>query len=95
MGNCASGENPRAVNVGGIHGGYVTNNSSGSVKITNRKSPKISLDVMGGVREIKMKSASISYSLKYCYVSQRGYYPQSPHKANQDSYLVCETVGGE
>lgn len=95
MGNCASGENPRAVSVGGIHGGYVTNNSSGSVKITNRKSPKISLDVMGGVREIKMKSASISYSLKYCYVSQRGYYPQSPHKANQDSYLVCENVGGD
>ena len=94
MGNCASGENPRAVSVGGIHGGYVTNNSSGSVKITNRKSSKIILDAMGEVREIKMKGGSMSYSLSYCYVSRRGFYPQNPYKANQDSYLVYENLGG-
>eukprot|EP00536_Pseudo-nitzschia_multiseries_P002530 jgi/Psemu1/183680/e_gw1.34.202.1 len=31
--------------------------------------------------------------LKYAYVSQRGYYPDSPNKANQDSYSVVERFG--
>ncbi|VEU35633.1 unnamed protein product [Pseudo-nitzschia multistriata] len=31
--------------------------------------------------------------LKYAYFSQRGYYPDSPNKANQDAYSVTERVG--
>eukprot|EP00537_Pseudo-nitzschia_pungens_P005841 CAMPEP_0172371138 /NCGR_PEP_ID=MMETSP1060-20121228/41277_1 /TAXON_ID=37318 /ORGANISM="Pseudo-nitzschia pungens, Strain cf. cingulata" /LENGTH=747 /DNA_ID=CAMNT_0013096661 /DNA_START=139 /DNA_END=2382 /DNA_ORIENTATION=- len=31
--------------------------------------------------------------LKYAYFSQRGYYPDNPNKANQDSYSVVERFG--
>lgn len=34
-------------------------------------------------------------SLKYVYVSQRGFYPTDPSKANQDSYVVCESLLGD
>jgi serine/threonine protein phosphatase PrpC/CRP-like cAMP-binding protein len=31
--------------------------------------------------------------LRYAYVSQKGYYPDDPHKANQDAYCVTERFG--
>lgn len=31
--------------------------------------------------------------LRYAYVSQKGYYPDDPHKPNQDSYSVIERFG--
>ena len=95
MGNCGSHGSVRTVSGGGIHSGNVTNNANGATKITNKRSSKIILDVMGEVRRIQMKGVSMSYSLSYCYVSQRGYYPENPSKANQDSYLIYENVGGE
>lgn len=30
----------------------------------------------------------------YAYISQRGYYPDSPHKANQDAFYVMPNFGG-
>jgi cGMP-dependent protein kinase len=33
--------------------------------------------------------------LQYCYVCQRGYYPNSLKKANQDSYLISESYLGD
>lgn len=32
-------------------------------------------------------------SLKYAWVSQRGYYPRSPNKENQDTFLIRPTFG--
>ncbi|GBF88184.1 phosphatase 2C and cyclic nucleotide-binding kinase domain-containing protein [Raphidocelis subcapitata] len=34
------------------------------------------------------------YSIKYAYVSQRGYYPDSPDKPNQDAFCVHTYFGG-
>jgi hypothetical protein len=35
------------------------------------------------------------YSIRYAYVSQRGYYPDSPDKLNQDAFCVHTYFGGE
>mmetsp|Transcript_26290 Transcript_26290/g.44354 ORF Transcript_26290/g.44354 Transcript_26290/m.44354 type:complete len:1053 (-) Transcript_26290:234-3392(-) len=35
------------------------------------------------------------FSIKYAYVCQRGYYPDSPNKLNQDAYCIHENFGGE
>ena len=36
----------------------------------------------------EVPSEAGSYSLEYAYISQRGYYPESLHKKNQDTYCV-------
>lgn len=35
------------------------------------------------------------YTIRYAYVSQRGYYPDSPDKANQDSFCVHTYFNGD
>ncbi|PNW77593.1 hypothetical protein CHLRE_10g443550v5 [Chlamydomonas reinhardtii] len=35
------------------------------------------------------------YTIRYAFVSQRGYYPDAPHKANQDSFCVHTYFGGD
>lgn len=35
------------------------------------------------------------YTIRYAYVSQRGYYPDSPDKLNQDAFCVHTYFGGE
>jgi hypothetical protein len=35
------------------------------------------------------------YTIRYAYVSQRGYYPDSPDKANQDSFCVHTSFNGD
>merc|ERR1712224_1009230 len=34
------------------------------------------------------------YSLRYAYLSQRGYYPEDLYKNNQDSFKIVESFGG-
>jgi hypothetical protein len=36
----------------------------------------------------------VSYTLQYAYVSQRGLYPDSPHKENQDAFVALPSFGG-
>jgi serine/threonine protein phosphatase PrpC/CRP-like cAMP-binding protein len=33
--------------------------------------------------------------LRYAFLSQRGYYPDDPHKANQDAYLIKDKFSGQ
>lgn len=35
------------------------------------------------------------YTIRYAFVSQRGYYPDAPNKANQDSFCVQTYFGGD
>eukprot|EP00878_Enallax_costatus_P011720 GHUV01012235.1.p2 GENE.GHUV01012235.1~~GHUV01012235.1.p2 ORF type:complete len:150 (+),score=9.45 GHUV01012235.1:418-867(+) len=35
------------------------------------------------------------YTIRYAYVSQRGYYPDSPDKQNQDSFCVHTAFNGD
>jgi serine/threonine protein phosphatase PrpC len=37
----------------------------------------------------------LNVQVKYAYVTQRGYYPDTPDKANQDTFIVRKDVGGD
>lgn len=43
-------------------------------------------------KSIQVISDDYSYSVQYCFVSQRGYYPQQINKANQDSFLIANQI---
>lgn len=61
----------------------------------NEKCPMVRLDTSKGTKDIlNMVGSDFEVDIKYCYVSQRGYYPNALNKANQDSYLVMENVLG-
>lgn len=60
-------------------------------KIINKKCPTDRYDHCNEVSKLEITGGkSYDYSLRYCYVSQRGYYPNAMGKANQDSYVICE-----
>ena len=96
MGNvCSGGGGKSGVGPQKRRGSLVSRMPQGGVKITNEKCPLIQMDAIEEVRQEQLNGLNMSYSLKYCFVSQRGYYPQSPNKANQDSYLIYERVCGD
>ena len=64
-------------------------------EIINDKCSMERLDAANGSKIFNIKGKNYDYKLKYCYVSQRGYYPQSLNKANQDSYSIQETWYGD
>ena len=45
------------------------------MQIINDKCPHIRLDHNDAPRKLKIEGSEYSYELSYCYVSQRGYYP--------------------
>ena len=61
----------------------------------NEKSPRIRLDVGESRKEYPIIGDSIRFEMSYCYLSQRGYYPNALGKANQDSYAICENFLGD
>ena len=64
----------------------------------NAKSPRVRMDVFSGADKSTWRSIvgdSVDYKLKFCYISQRGYYPNAMGKANQDSYAICEEFMGD
>lgn len=61
-------------------------------KIVNQLSPKIRLDHSSDMKNLVVDGSRYDLSMRYCYVSQRGYYPNDLEKANQDSYLICESL---
>ena len=65
------------------------------VQTINHKAPMIRLDHCEEPKIVSVKGATYEMNLKYVYVSQRGFYPSDPHKANQDSYVVCESLLGD
>lgn len=63
-------------------------------KITNPLSCMVSLDAYESDKYTSLKGKIYDCKFKYSYACQRGYYPNAPNKANQDSYLICENVLG-
>ena len=61
----------------------------------NSKCPVIRLDTIIRPRTIPIDGKQLTYDIQYCYVSQRGYYPNSLNKPNQDSYTICESMLGD
>lgn len=64
-------------------------------KIINERSSLIRLDHCAETKKIPVQGKNLTFNIEYCYVSQRGYYPTSLNKANQDSYVICESVMGD
>ena len=69
--------------------------SSFYVQTINHKAPMIRLDHSEEPKMIPIKGTTYEMNLKIVYVSQRGFYPSDPNKANQDSYLICESLLGD
>ncbi len=74
--------------------GSIKTNTNGAAftQLTNEKCPHIRLDHCKEPKILAIEGNNYKYNMKYCYVSQRGYYPNAMGKANQDSYLVGESV---
>lgn len=47
----------------------------------------------GGTRVVELPGSG--YAIRYAYVSQRGYYPDSPDKPNQDAFCAHVCFGGD
>ena len=60
--------------------------------IINGKCPHVRLDHGNEMKVLPIVGDIFSYTASYCYVSQRGYYPNALGKANQDSYVIAENV---
>lgn len=61
----------------------------------NERSPRVRLDHSDKMKELQITGNMFSYKIKYCHISQRGYYPNATSKANQDSYVICESLLGD
>lgn len=65
------------------------------IQIINKECSLVRLDFCKEMKTIPIVGKKYDLTLQYCYVSQKGYYPNALGKANQDSYVVCETMLGD
>ena len=77
------------------YGGIEDDQSRGYVRTINEISPRIRLDHSEAVKELSISGDVFNFKVNFCYISQRGYYPNSMGKANQDSYVICESILGD
>jgi len=61
----------------------------------NKECSLVRLDFGKEIKSIPITGKKYDFTLQYCYVSQKGYYPNALGKANQDSYVVCESMLGD
>ena len=85
--------------VGAARGGKEFGMKAGEVpfkQIINEKCPMTRLDACKDPKDVLgLRGSDFEVDIKYCYVSQRGYYPNALTKANQDSYLILEEMLGD
>jgi len=58
----------------------------------NPRNSRINLDSSQAMKRLSITGKQYEYDITYCYVSQKGYYPNALGKANQDSYVVYENL---
>jgi hypothetical protein len=68
---------------------------SSYTKVEIAKSPARSVESPSGGTSPPVPAAGPRARLHYAFVSQRGYYPDQPDKANQDAVCVVERLGGD
>lgn len=90
VGNARS-VNRKSVTKANMSGGPL----NGPKKLLNERSSLISLETHESRAKIAVIGETMRFSMTYHSVCQRGYYPNSPNKANQDSFLICENVLGD
>jgi serine/threonine protein phosphatase PrpC len=69
--------------------------TKGYIQIMNEISPRVRLEHSEAMRELSICGDVFNFKINYCYISQRGYYPNALSKANQDCYLICESLLGD
>jgi hypothetical protein len=79
----------------GDNKGGLTAASQGFTQTINEKSPRIRLDHSEKLKELHINGDGYNFKISYCHISQRGYYPNAMGKANQDSYVICESLLGD
>ncbi len=62
---------------------------------TNLRSPLSLYEGAASVRAQRVQGGFLQLDLRYCYGSQKGFYPDNLTKANQDSFMVCERLLGD
>lgn len=72
-----------------------TNFNNDYKRTINEKSSRSRLDYSETMKLLKITGVEHSFKIGYCYISQRGYYPNAAYKANQDSYVICESLMGD
>ena len=65
------------------------------IQTINERSPRARLEHSEKMKELKITGEMYTYKVRYCHITQRGYYPNAMSKANQDSYVVCESLMGD
>ena len=79
----------------GLRGSGASKYAQNYVQTINEKSPRVRLDHSDELKELFITGELCSFNIKYCHISQRGYYPNAMGKANQDSYVICESLLGD
>ena len=95
MGCSSSTPSVKSVSDSGVSGAIISTTVGSYTKIINEKCSRIRLDHCKDIKTLYLDGENYKYSVRYVYVSQRGYYPQSLNKPNQDSYLICENMCGD
>eukprot|EP00605_Chrysophyceae_sp_TOSAG23-4_P001049 GSChrysophyteH1.ASY1.ANO1.1154.1 assembled CDS len=58
----------------------------------NPKNSLVKTDASEEITKIEIIGKQLTFTLNYAYVNQRGYYPNTLNKANQDSYLILRDI---
>lgn len=58
-------------------------------------SEEINLRIQSCEKTLTHRLGDSGITLRYAYLSQRGYYPEDLHKSNQDAFRITPSIGGE
>lgn len=64
-------------------------------RLLNPKNSRIKTDYSEDVKTLAISGTQYNYKISYGYVCQKGYYPNQLGKANQDSYMILNSMMGD
>mmetsp|Transcript_17789 Transcript_17789/g.45577 ORF Transcript_17789/g.45577 Transcript_17789/m.45577 type:complete len:1043 (-) Transcript_17789:686-3814(-) len=89
-GSSPKGEDNQAAQAGGGGGG-----DEGEEDYSPLTQDEVNARIMCSEKALLFPLGKTGVTLRYAYLSQRGYYPEDLYKANQDAFKVIETFDGK
>jgi len=89
---CA-GSSPKEADGSGANGGYEGNEGE-EEEYQPLTQEEVNARIQCSSKPSIFPLGKTGYSLRYAYLSQRGYYPEDLYKNNQDSFKIVESFGG-
>ena len=89
---CA-GSSPKEADGSNAHGGYQGNEAE-EEEYQPLTEEEVNARIQCSSKASVFPLGKTGYSLRYAYLSQRGYYPEDLYKANQDAFKIVENFGG-